>query len=473
MTSFRRHLGGWMGGTVALTALILIATAAPALAAAPHVSSFTPTSGPAGAGCWVTITGSFPAAPPVTGVDFNGTVAPGFVVVSTSQINVPVPAGATTGPIHVINADGPGTSASNFTVASPGGCTPTITSFLPTSGPVGTGVTINGTNLLGATAVDFNGTAAAFAVVSSSSSSASQVSAFVPAGATTGLVHVVTPVATATSASNFTVGTGPAPTISSFTPTTGAVGTSVTITGTNFTGATSVTFNGVAATAFTVNSATQVTATVPTAATTGPIRVITPSGTGTSATNFTVTVAPLPTITSFTPTFGPTGKVVTITGTNFSGTGFTTTSVKFNNVTATFTVNSATQITATVPSTATTGKITVTTPGGTATSTANFVVSVLHSRTVSLDLRKHLIAKGEVSAGGFSACLASVEVKIQRMKSGHWKTVGSDTTGSDGSFKTRLDDKTGKYRARAPKVVLSSGADICSRATSPSQNHNH
>jgi hypothetical protein len=88
-----------------------------------------------------------------------------------------------------------------------------------------------------------------------------------------------------------------APTISSFTPTSGPVGTSVTITGTNFAGASRVTFNNIAAT-YTVNSATQITATVPGAATTGPIAVTTAGGTATSSSNFVVTALPPSVITN-------------------------------------------------------------------------------------------------------------------------------------------------------------------------------
>jgi hypothetical protein len=68
------------------------------------------------------------------------------------------------------------------------------------------------------------------------------------------------------------IASGQPPLVSSFTPTSGIVGTSVTVTGLNFTGATSVRFNGVIA-AYTVVSPTTITATVPTGATTGPIRV--------------------------------------------------------------------------------------------------------------------------------------------------------------------------------------------------------
>lgn len=90
----------------------------------------------------------------------------------------------------------------------------------------------------------------------------------------------------------------PAPTIISFTPTFGFAGDTVVITGTDFLGATIVRFNGISA-IFEVDSATQITATVPPAATTGPITVYTPSGIGTSTTPFIVDkVKPSVTVTS-------------------------------------------------------------------------------------------------------------------------------------------------------------------------------
>jgi large repetitive protein len=58
-------------------------------------------------------------------------------------------------------------------------------------------------------------------------------------------------------------------------PTSGKVGATVKILGTKLTGATSMTFNGTAAT-FTVVSSSEITTTVPTGATTGKVKVITP-----------------------------------------------------------------------------------------------------------------------------------------------------------------------------------------------------
>ncbi|HYE46326.1 MAG TPA: IPT/TIG domain-containing protein, partial [Caulobacter sp.] len=78
---------------------------------------------------------------------------------------------------------------------------PTITTFSPGSGPVGTLVTINGTKFTGATAVAFGGVnATSFTVVS-----ATQITATVPAGAVSGTIRVVSPAGTATSIGAFVV----------------------------------------------------------------------------------------------------------------------------------------------------------------------------------------------------------------------------------------------------------------------------
>jgi len=331
--------------------------------AAPLITSFTPTSGAVGA--QVTITGANLSG--ASDVTFNTTSATTFTVNSATQITATVPTGATTGLISVTTGGGTVQSATNFTVTVPTG--PTITSFTPASGIVGSVVTITGTNFTGATDVKFNTTSVTVFTVNS----ATQITATVPTGATTGLISVTTGGGTGQSATNFTVTIPPAPTISSFTPITGPVGTAVTISGTDFTGASDVKFNTTSATAFTVNSATQITATVPAGATTGKISVTTSGGTVLSGPNFTVTVpSSPPTITSFTPTSGVVSSEVSITGTNFTG----ATSVQFNGTSAAlFTVDSATQIRATVPSGATTGAISVTTAGGTGQSATNFTVS--------------------------------------------------------------------------------------------------
>src|SRR2546426_4135575 len=207
---------------------------------APTLTGFTPGSGPVGSSATLNGT-NFTGA---TAVTFNG-VSGSFTVSSDTAIQATVPAGATTGPLSVTTPGGTATNTTNFTVVP----APTITSFTPTSGPVGTNVTISGTNFTGATAVRFNGVSATFTV-----NSATAIQATVPAGATTGSISVTTPGGTATSASVFTLSASP-PTITSFAPTSGPAGTDGTITGTNLTGATEGRFNRAAGT-FTTDSAT-------------------------------------------------------------------------------------------------------------------------------------------------------------------------------------------------------------------------
>src|SRR3989475_10710570 len=95
---------------------------------------------------------------------------------------------------------------------------PTITSFTPTSGPVGTLVTISGMNFTGATAVTFNGVKGDPFTVTS----ATAIQDTVPAGATTGPLSVTTAGGTATSTSSFTVVDTTPPTVSMTAPAAGS-----------------------------------------------------------------------------------------------------------------------------------------------------------------------------------------------------------------------------------------------------------
>lgn len=72
--------------------------------------------------------------------------------------------------------------------------------FTPSSGPVGTLVTIMGTAVEQTTKVTFNGKSASFTVVSDS-----EITATVPTGATTGKITVTTKGGTTKTSSNFTV----------------------------------------------------------------------------------------------------------------------------------------------------------------------------------------------------------------------------------------------------------------------------
>ena len=272
--------------------------------------------------------------------------------------------------------------------------TPTITSFTPASGPVGTTVTITGTELTGATALQLNGVAITSFVVGSNGTT---VTFTVPAGASSGLLAVTTPGGTATSATPFTV-TAPQLAVSqgatvyssnglaynfgaqtlnttsapvSFTLTNPGTAPLV-ISGAGTTGQFSI--GPLSSTTIPAGgSATVSVAFAPTTAgsQTGTLRIV--SALGTYVVNLTGNgVIPAPVISGFSPASGPVGTVVTITGSSFSaGNTVTLNGVVIAGVVVS---NGGNTITFTVPAGATAGPITVTTAGGTATSTGTFCV---------------------------------------------------------------------------------------------------
>jgi hypothetical protein len=287
----------------------------------------------------------------------------------TVQDQVLGPGGTYSWQVKAHNAAGWGSLSSPFFFKISGTtATPVIGSFSPASAASGATVTINGTNLTGATAVSFGGTAAAGFTVDS----ATQIRAVVGNGST-GAISITTSGGTTTSASTFTFLSNC--TITGFSPTTGPSGTSVVINGTNFTGATAVSFGGTTAASFTVNSSTQITAVMGNGDT-GNITVVTPGGTATSNAAFTLLYKPV--ITAFSPTTAGNGSSVVILGQYLNG----ATAVSIGGTAAkSFNVDSDYQITAIVGS-GSSGSISVTTPGGTV-SFAGFVFSTVSTTTTS------------------------------------------------------------------------------------------
>ena len=244
----------------------------------PNLSSLTPNIGPVGTS--VTIAGTNLGSQPGNTVTFNGVTATPTSWTSTSIVT-PVPTGATTGNV-IVTVNGVASNGLLFTVGTP---TPVINSLTPNIGPVGTSVTIAGSNFgsQSGNSVTFNGI-----VATPTSWTSTSIVAPVPSGATTGNV-VVTVGGQASNGLLFTVGT-PAPVINSLTPNSGPVGTSVTIAGTNFGSQTgnSVTFNGIAATPASWTS-TSIVAPVPNGATTGNV-IVTVGGVASNGALFNVTV---------------------------------------------------------------------------------------------------------------------------------------------------------------------------------------
>lgn len=83
-----------------------------ALPGAPAIISFAPPAGTVGTS--VTLSGSNFTG--VTGVGFSGAAATSFAVVNDTTLNATVPVGASTGKITATNANGSGTSATDFIV---------------------------------------------------------------------------------------------------------------------------------------------------------------------------------------------------------------------------------------------------------------------------------------------------------------------------------------------------------------------
>ena len=144
---------------------------------APVISSFNPLSG--GVGSFVTINGTaFGASQGTSTVKFGTTIA-AVTSWSDTQITVNVPglaAGSYT--IYITTIGGTGSSSTQYTVQM----LPTITSFTPTYGPIGTSVTITGTNFNTAAANNVVWFGAVNATVSAAT--ATQLTVTVPLGAT-------------------------------------------------------------------------------------------------------------------------------------------------------------------------------------------------------------------------------------------------------------------------------------------------
>jgi uncharacterized repeat protein (TIGR03803 family) len=117
-----------------------------------------------------------------TAVDFDGIAATSFKVVSDNFITAVVSPTSETGLVTVTTPGGKLSTQTNFKVR------PAVTSFNPTSGPVGTPVAIMGTGFTGASKVTFGGVKATTFTVNS----ATRITANVPTGAKTGPIAVTT-----------------------------------------------------------------------------------------------------------------------------------------------------------------------------------------------------------------------------------------------------------------------------------------
>jgi hypothetical protein len=349
----------------------------------PQISNVSPVI--VGPGVSMTITGtSFGVSQQSGAVLLNNSI--GTVVSwNNTQIVVTVPSGTSAGKLYV-RQNGVNSNAVSFAIANP-----QIVSISPTSGVVGTQITITGTGF-GATtsAATVNGTNATI-----QSWGDTQVVATVAPGTTMGGVRVVNAGVT----SNAVTFTMPNPQITSISPTVGAIGTQITITGTGF-GATSgsATVNGTNATIQSWSD-TQVVATVVAGTTSGGVQVV--NG-GVSSNAVTVTILN-PQIAAINPTSGGIGTQITITGTGF---GSATGTVSVNGTNATVQSWSDTQVLATVASGTTTGGLRVII-SGVSSNAVTFTITGVQLNTSRYGHSATMLNNGKVLVAGGINCASA------------------------------------------------------------------
>jgi FG-GAP-like repeat/IPT/TIG domain/Secretion system C-terminal sorting domain/FG-GAP repeat len=299
------------------------------------IKSFSPAAG--GTGTVITIYGRYFSN--VTGIQFGGTDASSFIIISDSVITAVVGSGST-GSVTAVSADGQSQLA-GFTFVSAN--TPTVTSFYPLKGSSGTLITIYGKNLSGVSAVSFGGVqAASFLLLDT------VIIATVGQGAS-GAVSVTTTNGQDSLLGFTYINNNPTDSLSlhinSFTPASAAAGQIVLVKGLHFTGTTYVSFGGVIARSFTVLNDSSLQAIVGNGAS-GYLTVKGISGTDSlSAFIFLVPSVQAPLIQSFNPDSASIGATISIYGFHFNGTQ----NIRFGNTAAaSFVVVSDSLITAVV-----------------------------------------------------------------------------------------------------------------------------
>src|SRR6266508_1035864 len=218
MNLFKRQIGRRVTVVGVGVALLVLGLEAPAFAAAPIISSFTPDSGLESGGCVVVVTGT--ALDDFATTTGTTVAATDYVLVSDTEAWVVAPdlVSGTAYNIKITNLGGNNTSTGTFlATAGAGNCAPTVTKVAPTCGSANTKVVITGTNLLldippgtpavpntiaGGT-VQFKPYATTATVVPPDSDTSTQLTRFVSADAQDGPIKVIAGGGTVFSADSF------------------------------------------------------------------------------------------------------------------------------------------------------------------------------------------------------------------------------------------------------------------------------
>jgi large repetitive protein len=274
-----------------------------------------------------------------------------FESAAETQLTAIVPTDAETGLITIKTAFGESVTESEFVVEEP---SPTLDSFSPGVGSIGTQVTLLGSYFNGVSGVFFGEKETSFEVVADS-----QILTSVPVEAITGTIRLVYSSGEFVSDSLFYL---PAE-IESFDPVKAPPGAQLTINGSNFTGTSKVRIGGKEAEIFSIEP-DELVVIIPSDALIGTVSVSTPAGALATELVFGV----LPFIQEISPVAGPIGTLVQV-----KGGGFTEVQTALiGELAVAFTIQSHNLIEITVPSDTPSGQVTFVNPVGLAVSDDSF-----------------------------------------------------------------------------------------------------
>ncbi len=297
----------------------------------PALTTISPTSAAAGgAALTLTVNGSSFVASSV--VNWNGSSRP-TTFVSASQLTAGITAAdiaaAGTVPVTVTSPvpGGGSSSPATFTITAANNPSPTLSSLSPTSITAGASaftLTVNGTNFINASTVNWNGTSRTTTFVSATQITAAITAADIAASGTA-QITVTNPApgggTSLASAFDINAATNPVPTITNISPTSASAGSgalTLTVNGSNFISSSLIQWNGTAQPTAFING-TQLTAQISAAnlTTAGNVSVTVknpvPGGGTSNAATFTTnaagqTVGVVETITLSTSNGGPNGQ---------------------------------------------------------------------------------------------------------------------------------------------------------------------
>lgn len=398
----------------------------------PIISGFSPLTGVAST--VITISGS--EFYTVSGVAINGTSAP-FAQLSQTSILATITGTMSKGKVS-ITATG-GSASSNLDFAP----TPVISSISPIEAPVNSFIDLIGTNLYGATNINFAGNNA-----TNWSDGLTNSSVRVPFGAVSGTISYTNAGGTAVSPVAFTVST-----ILGMSTNAGIAGTLITLSGNGLNSASNFSFASSAQFSILNTITGGVVVSVPGAATSGAVTLHFPNGGSTSYGPFN----PIPVITSISPNTHGTDQFVNISGSNVweitsaSFGGILSNNLGFNSGAGSAQIVTRTNVK--VPSNGLSGLVSITVAGGgVASSLGAFTVisisGVLPSTalagtqiTISGANLNNLsgLSIGGTSVGGFSSTFSQIIATVPNSISSG-QIIASKDGGFNDSYSINLPD---------------------------------